>query len=87
MSSAAALFSCGFAHASKRVKSAAIANTLRSPSKSDSTDTASDAGDNAIAGLLLELNHTQTIFPGTSLRMVYELSGNTADPDLSGSGM
>ena len=49
--------------------------------------TASDAGDNAIAGLLQELNHTQTIFPGTSLRMVYELPGNTADPDLSGSKM
>ena len=49
--------------------------------------TASDAGDNAIAGLLQELNHTQTIFPGTSLRMVYELPGNTADPDLSGSNI
>ena len=44
--------------------------------------TASDAGDNAIAGLLQELNQTQTIFPGTNLRMVCELPGNTADPDL-----
>ena len=49
--------------------------------------TASNAGDNAIAGLLQELNQTQTIFPGTNLRMVYELPGNTADPDLSGSNM
>ena len=49
--------------------------------------TASDAGDNAIACLLQKLNHNQTIFPGTSLPMVYELPGNTADPDLSGSRM
>ena len=35
--------------------------------------TASDAGDNAIAALLQELDQTNTIFPGTSLRMVYEL--------------
>lgn len=49
--------------------------------------TASNAGDNAIASLLQELNQTHTIFPGTSLRMVYELPGNTADPDLSGSNM
>ena len=35
--------------------------------------TASDAGDNAIAALLQELNQTNTIFPGTNLRMVYEL--------------
>ena len=48
---------------------------------------ASDAGDNAIAGLLQELNQTHTIFPGTGLRMVYELPGNAADPDLSGSKM
>ena len=47
--------------------------------------TASDAGDNATAGLLQELNLTRTIFPGTNLRMIYELPGNTADPDPSGS--
>ena len=32
-----------------------------------------------------ELNLTRTIFPGTNLRMVYELPGNTADPEPSGS--
>ena len=47
--------------------------------------TVSDAGDNATAGLLQELNLTRTIFPGTNLRMIYELPGNTADPDPSGS--
>ncbi len=41
-------------------------------------DTASDAGDAAVAGLLEELNQTCTIFPGTGLRMVYELPGNNA---------
>ena len=35
--------------------------------------TASNAGDNALAGLLHELNQTRTKFPGTNLRMVYEL--------------
>ncbi len=35
--------------------------------------TASNAGDAAIAGLLDELNQTRTVFPGTGLRMVYEL--------------
>ena len=34
---------------------------------------ASNAGDAAISGLLDELNQTRTIFPGTGLRMVYEL--------------
>ena len=42
------------------------------------------AGDNAIAGLLEELNQTRTIFPGTSLRMVYELPQIEADPVPSG---
>ena len=40
--------------------------------------TASDAGDDAIRGLLDELNQTRTIFPGTGLRMVYELPANGA---------
>ncbi len=40
--------------------------------------TASNAGDAAIAGLLEELNQTRTVFPGTGLRMVYELPGNDA---------
>ena len=35
--------------------------------------TASNAGDAAIAGLLDEFNRTGTVFPGTGLRMVYEL--------------
>ena len=35
--------------------------------------TASDAGDAAFRGLIEELNQTRTIFPGTTLRMVYEL--------------
>ena len=35
--------------------------------------TASDAGVAAIAGLPDELNETRTVFPGTGLRMVYEL--------------
>ena len=35
--------------------------------------TASNAGDAAIAGLLDELTRTGTVFPGTGLRMVYEL--------------
>ncbi len=35
--------------------------------------TASNAGDAAIAGLLDELNRTGTVFPGTGLRLVYEL--------------
>ena len=47
--------------------------------------TASDASDNAIAGLLDELNQTRTVFPGTDLRMVYELPSNTAETDPSGS--
>ena len=38
--------------------------------------TASNAGDAAIAGLLEELNQTNTLFPGTNLRLVYELPGN-----------
>ncbi len=40
--------------------------------------TASDAGDDAIRGLLDELNQTRTSFPGTGLRMVYELPANGA---------
>ena len=35
--------------------------------------TASNAGDAAVAGLLDEINRTGTVFPGTGLRMVYEL--------------
>ena len=46
--------------------------------------TASDAGDNAIAGLLEELNQTRTLFPETNMRMVYELPGNGADPHPAG---
>ncbi|MDE0406544.1 MAG: hypothetical protein OXN81_01675 [Alphaproteobacteria bacterium] len=42
---------------------------------------ASNAGDAAIAGLLDELNQTRTIFPGTELRMVYELPRNGTDPE------
>ena len=41
--------------------------------------TASNAGDAAIAGLLDELNRTGTVFPGTGLRMVYELPENGAE--------
>ena len=44
--------------------------------------TASDA---AIAGLLDELNQTGTAFPGTSLRMVYELPSDGAQPRKTGS--
>ena len=46
--------------------------------------TASDAGDNAIASLLEELNETRTLFPGTTMHMVYELPGNGADPHPAG---
>ncbi len=35
--------------------------------------TASTAGDAALAGLLEELTQTTTVYPGTELRMVYEL--------------
>ncbi len=34
---------------------------------------ASTAGDAALAGLLEELTQTTTVYPGTELRMVYEL--------------
>ena len=47
--------------------------------------TASDAGDAAIAGLLDELNQTRTVFPGTGLRMVYELPSDGAEPGKTGS--
>ena len=47
--------------------------------------TASNAGDAAIAGLLEELNQTRTIFPGTSLRMVYELPPNGENQGETGS--
>ena len=47
--------------------------------------TASNAGDNAIANLLDELNQTRTVFPGSRLRMVYQLPENGTDPDLSAS--
>ena len=42
--------------------------------------TASNAGDAAVAGLLDELNRTGTVFPGTGLRLVYELPENGAEP-------
>ena len=38
--------------------------------------TASRAADATFTGLLEELNQTRTIYPGTNLRMVYELPGN-----------
>ena len=47
--------------------------------------TASNAGDAAIAGLLDELNQTRTAFPGTSLRLVYELPADRAKPGETGS--
>ena len=47
--------------------------------------TASDAGDAAIAGLLDELNRTRTVFPGTDLRMVYELPSEGDGPVETGS--
>ena len=47
--------------------------------------TASDAGDNAIAALLEELNQTRTVFPGTSLRMVYESPADEMASDPAGS--
>lgn len=47
--------------------------------------TASDAGNAAIAGLLDELNHTRTIFPGTALRVVYELPEIARNPRTKGS--
>ena len=47
--------------------------------------TASNAGDAAIAGLLDELTRTGTVFPGTGLRMVYELPENGAGPGANAS--
>ena len=47
--------------------------------------TASDAGDAAVAGLLDELSRTRTVFPGTRLRLVYELPSDPAQPGKSGS--
>ena len=38
--------------------------------------TAANAADNAFRGLLEELNKTHTVYPGTSLRLVYELPPN-----------
>ncbi len=38
--------------------------------------TACNARDADLAGLLDELNRTRTIFPGTNLRMIYELPDN-----------
>ena len=40
-------------------------------------DTASTAGDAAIAGLLEEPNQADTLLPGTNLRLVRELPGTT----------
>ena len=47
--------------------------------------TASNAGDAAFRGLLEELNQTRTTFPGTTLRMVYELPADGAQPGETGS--
>ena len=47
--------------------------------------TASNAGDAAIAGLLEELNRTGTTFPGTGLRLVYELPEAEPEPEGKGS--
>ena len=47
--------------------------------------TASDAGDAAVAGLLDELSQTRTVFPGTNLRMVYELPSDRTKPGERGS--
>ena len=46
---------------------------------------ANNAAENALAGLLDELNQTRTIFPGTNLRMLYELPEKGPNPELSGS--
>ena len=46
---------------------------------------AGDAGDAAIAGQLDELNRTRTAFPGTGLRMVYQLPADGAEPGETGS--
>ncbi len=46
--------------------------------------TASNSGDAAIAGLLEELTRTRTVFPGTGLRMVYELPDKAAKPNNGG---
>ncbi len=40
-----------------------------------------NSGDAAIAGLLEELTGTRTVFPGTGLRMVYELPAKAAKPN------
>ena len=47
--------------------------------------TASNASDAALAGLLAQLNQTRTCFPGTSLRLVYELPPNPSLNPASGS--
>ncbi len=44
-----------------------------------------DAADNAVAGLLRELNETRTVYPGTGLRLVYELPGKPAGTGEAGS--
>ena len=41
---------------------------------------ASRAQDTALAPLLAELNHTRTVFPGTNLRLVYELPPSVGSP-------
>ncbi len=46
--------------------------------------TASNSGDAAIAGLVEELTRTRTVFPGTGLRMVYELPDKAAKPNNGG---
>ena len=45
-------------------------------------DSASKAGNAAVAGLPYEPDRTLTIFPGTDRRVVRELPGNGTDPDI-----
>lgn len=47
--------------------------------------TASDEGNNAVAALLEVPNQIRTVFPGTSLRMVYEVPANETASDPAGS--
>ena len=42
----------------------------------------SDACDRMLAPLIEELNATRTLYPGTELRLVYELAGDPP-PDVS----
>ena len=51
----------------------------------DILQTARNAGDAAIAGLLDELNSTRTHFSGTGMRMVYELPTSDIQTDQNAS--